>query len=88
MKEKSKLVDSLKEEVKIHDFPSTLAAHITELEISLEIENKLRQKTLNVIVKMNQNIEEDRKNIQWEVEVHAKAIYALDREVVGLKGTF
>lgn len=41
LRKKVEVVDSLQEEVKMYDSPSNLDARITELEISLKVEEKL-----------------------------------------------
>lgn len=87
MQEKVKVSNTLQEDAKIHDSPTTLDTWVTNMEDALKFAEKWYQNAFDVIAEKTLQGEEDGNTLLLEVEDHAKALKTLKDEVVLLKKT-
>lgn len=85
LREKVRLAESFQDDVKTYSYPSNLILGVTEVGFTLAIEENRHQDASDVVTEITSSMEEDPKTLQWEVEVHVKALKSLEYEVVGLK---
>lgn len=83
--EKVKVADSLQEEEKIHDSPTTLDAWVTKLEDALKLAEKRYQDAYDIVKEKTRQEDEHYKIILQEAETHADTLKSLKDEVVSLK---
>lgn len=66
---------------------STLVARVTELEVTLKVEEKYYQDASNTNTEKTRQAEEDKKTSLYESKAHANALNTLEHEVISMNMT-